>query len=110
MNERYEAWQRNLNAPLGLSRKEERLHFDAILDEYAAIKREMFLPAFAEFVFRQGYGAAAPNKHNGKPESWQDCGRRMWGKEHFNREFEKVIERSRAGKTRGATSPQSSSS
>lgn len=110
MNERYEAWQRNLNSPPGMSRQEEKIHFNAVLDEYAAMKREMFLPAFAEFVFKQGFGAAAPNKYNGKPESWQDCGRRLWGKEHFNTEFERVIERSRAGRTRAATSPPSSSS
>lgn len=108
MNERYEAWHARLCAPPGLSRQEEKIYSDAILDEYVAMKREMFLPAFAEFVFRQGYGAASPIKINGKPESWQDCGRRLWGKEHFNLEFEKVIERSRASKTRGATSPPSS--
>lgn len=109
MNERYEAWQRNLCSPPGLSRKEEKIHFNAILDEYAEIKREQFLPAFAEYVFKQGYGAVSPNKYNGKPESWQDCGRRLWGKRHFNEALEKVIERSRAGRTNATTSHSSSS-
>lgn len=109
MNERYEAWQRNLNSPPGLSRKEEKLRFDAILDEYAAIKRELFLNGFAEYVFKQGYGAAAPNKNNGKLESWQDVGRRLWGKECFNKAFEQVIERSRAAKTHTRTSQGSAS-
>lgn len=107
MNERYEAWQRNLNAPPGMSREEEKIYSNAVMDEYAAMKREMFLPAFAEFVFKQGHGAAAPNKHNGKPESWQDCGRRIWGKEHFNMALERVIERSRAARTSSRTSPGS---
>lgn len=110
MNERYEAWQRNLNAPPGLSRKEEKLHLNAVFDEYAAIKRELFLEGFAEYVYKQGYGAVSPSKNNGKPESWQDCGRRLWGKEIFNLAFEKVIESKRAEKTRAATSPRSSSS
>lgn len=110
MNNRYEAWQANLNAPPGLSRQEEKLHFNAVLDEYAEIKRELFLEGFAEYVYKQGYGAVSPNKQNGKPESWQDCGRRLWGKETFNQAFEKVIESKRAVKTRAATSPASSSS
>lgn len=109
MNERYETWHKNLNSPPGLSRKEETLRFNAILDEYAAIKRELFLDGFAEYVFKQGYGAAAPNRHNGKLESWQDVGRRLWGKEHFNQAFERVIERSRAGRTRSRTSAGSAS-
>lgn len=99
MNERYETWQARISSPPGLSRQEEKIYSDAILDEYVAIKREMFLPAFAEYVYKQGFGAASPVKINGKPESWQDCGRRLWGKEHFNREFERVIERSRERKT-----------
>lgn len=110
MNERYEAWQARLCSPPGLSRQDEKIYSNAILDEYVEMKREMFLPAFAEFVFKQGYGAVSPIKINGKPERWQDCGRRLWGKDHFNREFEKVIERSRAAKTRAATSLASSSS
>lgn len=110
MNERYKAWQANLQTPKGLSRQEEKLHFDAVLDEYAAIKRELFLEGFAEYVYKQGYGAVSPSRNNGKPESWQDCGRRLWGKETFNQAFEKVIENKRAEKTRAATSPRSSSS
>lgn len=109
MNERYEAWQRHLNAPPGMSRSEEKLHFGAILDEYAAIKRELFLDGFADFVVRQGFRAVTPGKINGKPESWQACGRRIWGETYFNGALEKAIERARSARTAFPMSEASSS-
>lgn len=112
MNERYKRWQETLNAPAGLSPVEERMHREAVLDEYAEIKRELFIDGFADYVVKQRFGALTPVKPYGmrQPETWQACGRRLWGKTHFNEAMKRAIERSRAAKTSSRTSPESSSS
>jgi hypothetical protein len=81
--------------------------FDDEMEEYIRDKRARFMDGFADYVVRQGYGAVSPIKVNGKPESWQDCGRRLWGKDHFNEALKRAIERRRGGKTSDPTSPPS---
>lgn len=94
MNERYVKWSELLNeVPEGLSEIQMRDHFWKQLVEYQEIKRELFLNEFAEFVFKQGSRAVTPKMINGKPESWQACGRRIWGEKHFNEAFKIVIAR-----------------
>lgn len=109
MNERYQRWLENLNAPAGLSEVEVRRHTEACLDEYAEIKRELFIDGFADYVVKQGFGAVTPVKPYGmrQPETWQACGRRLWGKKHFDEAMRRAIERSRAAKTSSRTSPGS---
>jgi hypothetical protein len=88
---------------------EARRHLDECLDEYARVKRALFLDGFADFVVKQGFGAVTPIKPYGsrRPESWQECGRRLWGEKHFNEALKRAIERRRGGKTSAPTSPSS---
>lgn len=112
MNERYEAWLAKLNdVPHDATPMEVRQNLDQVLDEYAQLKREMFLPGFADYVLKQGYGAVSPNKikATGKFETWQACGRRIWGETHFNKAMREAIARSRGAKTSSKTSQGSAS-
>jgi hypothetical protein len=108
----YEAWHfKHIEAvDTSLSALEARHAMNECLDEYARIKRELFLDGFCDYVIKQGYGAAAPNKYNGKPESWQQCGRRLWGTKHFDEAMKKAIERKRGARTSARISPGSSPS
>jgi len=65
---------------------------------------EQFRPAqmehFARFVITKGYGAVTPNGRkdaNGRkePETWQACGRRLYG-ERFIAVMERVLAEHRA--------------
>jgi hypothetical protein len=110
--EEYEAWRfKHLEAVRDdMSEFEARREMNECLDDYARIKRELFLDGFCDYVIKQGFGAAAPNKYNGKPESWQQCGRRLWGTGYFDEAMRKAIERKRGRKTSVLISPESSPS
>lgn len=112
--EEYEAWHFKHVEAAGqpASEMDARRQLDECLDEYARVKRALFLDGFADFVVRQGFGAVTPIKPYGakKPESWQECGRRLWGEKHFNDAMHRAIERSRAARTsarisRGSSQP-----
>lgn len=106
----YEAWhfQHIEAAKTNLSSMDARKQLAECLDEYARVKRALFLDGFCEFVIKQGFGAAAPNKINGKPESWQMCGRRIWGTSHFDEAMKRAIEKKRGARTSARISPGSS--
>jgi hypothetical protein len=110
--EEYEAWHFQYIEAAGPSSTsmEAKKKLDECLDEYARVKRALFLDGFCDYVIKQGFGAAAPNKINGKPESWQQCGRRIWGTIHFDEAMKRAIERKRGRKTSAQISPGSSPS
>lgn len=110
--EEYEAWHfKHIEAAGPTSTAmEAKKQLDECLDEYARVKRALFLPGFCDFVIKQGFGAASPIKINGRPESWQMCGRRLWGTKHFDDAMKDAIARSRASRTAARTSRESSQS
>ena len=52
--------------------------------------RERMLECFARFVIDEGYGAMTP-----RGETWQACGRRMFGEDRFNAALRAEIARRR---------------
>ena len=110
----YEAWHAKYidNDALPMSAMDARRELDEALDEYARVKRALFLDGFCDFVIKQGFGAVTPNKPYGArgPETWQACGRRLWGETHFKEAMARAIERSRAARTSSRTSQESAPS
>lgn len=106
----YEEWRAKYIdvEPAQLSEMDMKRELSECLDEYAKNKRALFMDGFADYVVRKGFGAVTPNKINGKPESWQMCGRRLWGERPFNDAMARAIARSRGGKTNTRTSRGSS--
>lgn len=58
-----------------------------------------FVVGFVRFVLDQGAGALAPGVANGKQvrETWQAVGRRLYGKDLFNRVMLEEIEARKRG-------------
>lgn len=71
-------------------------------DYYEANFRDKFMWGFANFVYEKGYGACTPHGRRHPqggtvPETWQECGRRLYG-DRFKAVMARVIEERQAGR------------
>lgn len=52
--------------------------------EHTEARKRQFVAGFARFVIGRGEGALAPTLVNGKQETWQAVGRRLYGAQLFS--------------------------
>lgn len=68
-----------------------RLYTVADVVRYYEPFRQTSVLNFARFVISKGFGAMVPRKSGGKEETWQACGRRLYG-EAFIPAMEQALE------------------
>lgn len=74
------------------------------IQQHAEERKRLFVVGFVRFVIERGAGAIAPTQADGKPETWQAVGRRLYGVSLFNQVLTDELAAIAASKvTSGAT-------